>query len=260
MRYTGLLTSSASGKAGGILPTGATGDIYASEHPSKYAIERADSPPHELRRITSELRSLTDAQRAAWAQEATGKKSGYTLYGSRNLNLFDLGLTPNLTTRAPAAPVPGHPEPHRHPHLHDGYTSANADGFLSQPHWPAQPPPPPAWAPHPPTARHAHSPAEAIYAPSRSSRRVRCPWSNPCPHGKPYRHLPTAGTITFEMDFIDPASGAKSPAVKCTASYTAIGPVAPATRAIAAYLPSGEVAVINAPAIYVNTDLAAVAP
>lgn len=263
MRYTGLLTSSASGKAGGIVAYGGpTGQHLRVRSTKVNTRSNAQTARHmNFAAITSNWRSLTDAQRAAWAGAATGKKTGYTLYGSRNLNLFNLGLTPNLTTPEPAPPFPAILSLTATPTYTTGTPQPTLNGFLiaatlaGATSTTARLRATPAYSATRAFTRRGDLRTLALFTPSS------LPLIQPLPAWQTiFGTFPPAGTITFEMDFIDPASGAKSPAVKCTASYTAIGPVAPATPAIDAYLPSGEVAVINAPAIYVNTDLAAVAP
>ena len=173
--------------------------------------------------ITSNWRSLTDAQRAAWAEAATGKKSGYTLYGSRNLNLFNLGLTPNLTTPEPAPPFPAILSltatpvytPGRLPNLSGFLIAATLAGATSTT---ARLRATPAYSATRAFTRRGDLRTLALFTPSS------LPLVQPLPAWQTiFGTFPPAGTITFEMDFIDPASGAKSPAVKCAASYTAIG-------------------------------------
>lgn len=263
MRYIGLITSSASGKAGGIVAYGSRTGQHLRARTTKI---NTRSDTQTARRmtfaaITSSWRSLTCAQRAAWAQAATGKESGYTLYGSRNLNLFNLGLTPNLTTPEPAPPFPAILSLTATPTYTTGTPQPTLNGFLiaatlaGATSTTARLRATPAYSATHAFTRRGDLRTLALFTPSS------LPLTQPLPAWQAiFGTFPPAGTITFELDFIDPASGAKSPAVKCAASYTSQGGEVPGTPAIAAYLPSGEVAVINAPAIYVNTDLAAVAP
>ena len=263
MRYTGLLTSSASGKAGGIVAyRGPTGQHLRARTTKINTRSNAQTARRmSFAAITSSWRSLTCAQRAAWAQAATGKESGYTLYGSRNLNLFNLGLTPNLTTPEPAPPFPAILSLTATPVYTASSPLPTLSGFLI------------AVTLAGATSTTARLRATPAYSATRAFTRrgdfrtlsLFTPSSLPIIQPLPawqtiFGTFPPDGTITFEMDFIDPASGAKSPAVKCAASYHTQGGEVPATPAIDAYLPSGEVAVINTPAIWVNTDLAAVAP
>ena len=263
MRYIGLITSSASGKAGGVVAYGSRTGQHLRARTTKINTRSNTQTARRMSfaAITSSWRSLTGAQRTAWAQAATGKETGYTLYASRNLNLYNLGITPNLTAPLPPPPFPAILSLNATPAYTAGSPLPTLSGFLI------------AVTLAGATSTTARLRATPAYSATRAFTRdgdfrtlsLFTPSSLPILQPLPawqaiFGTFPPDGTITFEMDFIDPASGAKSPAVKCAATYHTQGGEVPATPAIDAYLPSGEVAVINAPAIWVNTDLAAVAP
>ena len=234
MRYISLISSSSSGKLGGLVASGGRGvnQLRARIIPRQSLTDSAS----QARAITGGLpalwRNLTSAEQLSWSKLATeiptkdklgqaATLSGYALYIACNRRLITVGITEALTL-APGAPsippiygfeaTPIYNAP--------GTSSALEDIQLTT----ANPLP----LDFTPVLR-----ASAALSPTRFNVRASnlrviqagVMWPSE-PYGvlalwqAVYGTCPPAGTITFELSLVDPASGLVGAAVRAVTSYS----------------------------------------
>jgi hypothetical protein len=260
MRYIGSLTSSASGKAGGIVAySSATGSHFRIRPTRVTTRSTAVSCRRNIfQAITAAWRSLTPAQRAAWDALATGKATGFNLFTSRNLNLWDIGLSPTLAQAQAAPTFPaiagftvapkygiGSPLP-----TLAGFNVSIALSALTT--FTARLRATPAYSNTRAFIRRGEFRTLATFTPS-SGQQVQpiAEWNTI------FGTYPTAGAIIFTLDLTDPATGARAPAVRTRCSYqgTEGGGNLPGT--IGLIMPSGLIVDEQLQAIYVGPTLIA---
>ena len=260
MRYIGSLTSSASGKAGGIVAySSATGSHFRIRTTRVTTRSTAVSCRRAIfQATTGAWRSLTPAQRAAWDALATSKASGFNLFTSRNLNLYDIGQPPILTAAQATPTFPaiagftvaprygiGSPLP-----TLAGFNVSIALSALTT--FTARLRATPTYSNTRAFVRRGELRTLATFTPS-SGQTVEpiAEWNSI------FGTYPTAGTITFALDLTDPASGARSPGVRARCSYAGTSGGGNQPQTIGLIMPSGLIVEEQLQAIYVGPTLIA---
>lgn len=260
MRYIGSLSSSASGKAGGIVAyKGSTGS-HLRIRPTRVTTRSTavSCRRHIFEVITAGWRSLTPAQRAAWDALASGKATGFNLYTSRNLNLWDIGLSPTLAQAQAAPTFPAIAGFTVAPKYGIGSPLPTLAGFnvsitlTTLTTFTARLRATPAYSNTRAFIRRGELRTLATFTPSSGWQvQTIAEWHTV------FGTYPPAGTITFALDLTDPATGARAPAVRTQCSYqgTQNGGNQPGT--IGLIMPSGLIVDEQLEAIYVGPTLIA---
>ncbi len=261
MRIIGLLASSASGKAGGIVAYSSSTGSHLRARPSKVITRStmASSRRNAFKGIMASWRSLSTGQQAAWNALAAGKESGCNLYTRACLNLYNIGATqpPTAPQLAPAFPAiaaftvtplyaAGSPLP-----MLGGFnvnlTLSAATAFIARLRAT------PAYSYTRAFIRRGELRTLATFTPSDQQQfQPLAAWNSI------YGTYPPSGTITFALDLTDPVSGARSPAVRTRCSYTGTSGGGAQTGTIGLIMPSGLVVEAPLQSIYVGPTLIAV--
>jgi hypothetical protein len=271
MQFLGSITSAASGKLGGIVAShGRAG--------SQFRINTMRTQPRSAAQqnnrstfaaLTSSWKSLSSAQRIAWAALASGvtrkdrlgqthQTSGYTIYTSCNRHLQLAGITAPLTS-APAIPsIPAIASFSVAP----TYDTSGGGSVLTALTV--------SITASSPTSALATLRASAAVSGGRGNIRsseLRTVAVFALPQGAPlalntawqaiFGSFPPAGTITFEVFLTDPSSGFIGSRVRTAASYTQTPSTLPAPGPVDTYVNADYLGTQNQSVIYVGPDIVA---
>lgn len=230
MKYIGLLSSAASGKLGGIVASHNRGGTYFRHHavPVQPRTPAQTAVRNQLQGFSSAFKALTAAQIAGWNALAltvtlksklgtTYNPTGQQLFVSCNKHLAAIGIT-TILENAPTIPsIPGF----------TSFTVANTStyGYVTAITG--------TYEPSPSASFGIELRASSVLSAGRTfvgkSQFRTLAGYNPAsglptallaPFVSRFGVLPNAGTIAFELRYIDPASGFAGAPIRATTSWS----------------------------------------
>jgi hypothetical protein len=258
MRYISLISSSSSGKLGGLVASGGRGvnQLRARIIPRQSLTGSAS----QARAITGGLpalwRNLTSAEQLSWSKLATeiptkdklgqaATLSGYALYIACNRRLITVGITEALTLAPETPSIPPIMDFSATPiYAAPGTSGALLDIVLS-----TCGPLPNAYLP----VVRASAAVSAVRFNIRASNlrviEAGLTWASQ-PHSvlaawkSIYGTVPPIGSITFELALVDPASGIAGAGIRTTANYSYLAAPTPTAGDVTIQVEGVTVAVL----------------